>query len=140
MLGSMPLRRRPADPFEEVLLPAGRASRRARRLTLGRMRPPARLVARSVRERRRQVERFLAAIGATPAGAAILRQGVGQLRVAAYESPTGFWMVDADGTLTPDPTGRTGLSADDLRHRVAAGDLVLASDPEGAALAERLGR
>lgn len=134
----MPLRR-PADPFEAVLRSAGPASRRAERLTRGRMRPSEALAVRAREERRRQVERFLGAVSASPAAGGIRTTPYGSFPVEVHESPLGFWLVDAHGALLPDPAGRTGLTPSGLAALISAGDVTLdPSDPRAKALLSRI--
>ena len=134
----MPLRR-PTDPFEAVLLSAGPASRRAERLTRGRMRPPADLAARAGEERRRQVKRFLRAVAATPAAPGTLATPWGPVQAEIHDSPVGFWVTGADGSVLPDPAGRAGFTAADLLRLVSSGDLELdATDSRTGALVHRI--
>lgn len=137
MIGHVAPRRRPTDPFEDVLLPAGPASRRARRLTLGRMRPPPDLATLASQERRRQVERFLAALEAVRVGSGTWREPGGPVTIEVHDCAAGFWLIVGDGRVIPDPSGRAGMSLEELRNRVAGGDVVL--DDVSAALRTRIG-
>lgn len=130
MIGHMSPWRRSADPFEDIVRPAGPASRRAQRLTRGRMRPPPDLVAQATEERRRQVARFLAAVSASPSARGTRATPHGPVPMEVHVSPLGFWLVDDSGVLVPDPAGRAGLSTSGLGSLISQGEVNLdASDP-----------
>lgn len=119
--------RRPGrmDPYEILEGDAGRATRRVRTLTLGRMRPPDRLVRRAAGERRRQIGRFFAALEAVHvASGRPARPGSGFARVDVYGAAsfpggeTRFWVVDDTDRLKPDPSTRRGLTPAELREEL----------------------